>query len=72
MRTSSLLVSTVAIKDLVRLRVTHIFSHIMVTLDICHDLLLRGSYGMFKCRDAERRLGGTFVGPMTDGSGTIV
>jgi hypothetical protein len=25
------------------LRVTHIFFHIMVTLDICHDLLLQGS-----------------------------
>jgi hypothetical protein len=26
-----------------KLRVTHIFSHIMVALDICHDLLLQGS-----------------------------
>lgn len=28
---------------IIEFRVTHIFSHIMVALDICHDLLLQGS-----------------------------
>ena len=36
-------VGTAKIEWVTTLRVTHIFSHIMVALDICHDLLLQGS-----------------------------